>query len=88
MGKGGDRGEEKRVVPPGRAGPEQRGMLFAYEAWVARTPASRLAYYVDVPDALIGDCTYLQNLVIAIESFGSARWEEGTDAAREGFPGH
>jgi hypothetical protein len=58
------------------AGPEQRGMLFGYEAWAAGTRPSRLAHYADVPDALIGDCTYLQNLVIAIESFGKETWAE------------
>lgn len=56
------------------AGPEQRGMLFGYEAWIARTPASKLATYVDVPDALVGDCTYLQNLVTAIEAYGTEKW--------------
>jgi len=58
------------------AGPEQRGMLFAYEAYVAGADAGKLAQYVDVPDALIGDCTYLRNLVIAIEAFGKATWVE------------
>ena len=58
------------------SGPEQRGMLFGYEAYVAHADASKLAQYVDVPDALIGDCTYLQNLVIAIEAFGKAAWVE------------
>jgi len=58
------------------AGPEQRGMLLNYEAWVARTPAPKLARYVDVPDALVGDCTYLQNLVTAIEAYGSQSWSE------------
>lgn len=56
------------------AGPEQRGMLFNYEAWVRKLPAAQLALYTDVPDALIGDCTYLQNLVTAIEAFGKERW--------------
>jgi len=60
------------------SGPEQRGMLFNYEAWVAGTPATKLAYYTDVPDALLGDCTYLQNLVTAIETFGEATWVDLT----------
>jgi len=28
-----------------------------------------------VPDALIGDCYYLQNLVTAIESWGQTSWQ-------------
>lgn len=46
-------------------------MLFNYEAWVAKTPASKLVCYVDVPDAMVGDCSYLQNLITAIEAYGS-----------------
>lgn len=57
------------------AGPEQREMLFAYEAWVAGLPAATLARYTDVPDALIGDCSYLQNVVTAIEAQGQAQWQ-------------
>ncbi len=37
--------------------------------------ASELARLVDVPDALIVDCYYLQNLVTAIESWGRAKWQ-------------
>ena len=55
-------------------GPEQQGMLLQYEAWIAGTPAAKLAYYVDVPDALVGDCTFIRNLVTAIEAFGQQSW--------------
>ena len=41
-------------------------MLFNYFAWVRQAPANELRLLVDVPDALIGDCYYLQNLVTAI----------------------
>jgi hypothetical protein len=56
------------------AGPETRMMLFHYFAWVRQKPASELGQLVDVPDALIGDCYYLQNLVTAIEAWGRANW--------------
>jgi hypothetical protein len=56
------------------AGPETRMMLFNYFAWVRQTPARELSLLVDVPDALIGDCYYLQNLVTAIEACGQSNW--------------
>lgn len=56
------------------AGPETRMMLFNYFAWVRPAPAAELAARVDVPDALIGDCYYLQNLVTAIEAWGRPQW--------------
>lgn len=56
------------------AGPETRMMFFNYFAWVRQKPAKELRLLVDVPDALIGDCYYLQNLVTAIESLGQSRW--------------
>jgi hypothetical protein len=68
------------------AGPEQRGMLFNYEAWVRKLPAEQLAMYADVADALIGDCTYMQNLVTAIEAFGTAAWT-ARDGRGVGRPG-
>jgi hypothetical protein len=56
------------------AGPETRMMLFNYHAWVREEPARELALRVDVPDALIGDCYYLLNLVTAIEAYGRRVW--------------
>ena len=56
------------------AGPETRMMLFGYFAWVRHQPAQDLRLWVDVPDALIGDCYYLQNLVSAIEACGQTAW--------------
>lgn len=58
------------------AGPETRMMFFNYFAWVRQKPVKELRLLVDVPDALIGDCYYLQNLVTAIESLGQSRWVE------------
>jgi hypothetical protein len=49
-------------------------MLFNYHAWVREEPARELALRVDVPDALIGDCYYLLNLVTAIEAYGRRVW--------------
>ena len=45
-----------------------------YFAWIGQSPANELRLWVDVPDALIGDCYYLQNLVTAIEAWGQAAW--------------
>jgi hypothetical protein len=56
------------------AGPETRMMLFNYFAWVRQKPANELRLLVDVPDALIGDCYYLQNTVTAIEAWGQTSW--------------
>jgi len=56
------------------AGPETRMMLFNYFAWVRQAPANELRLLVDVPDALIGDCYYMQNLVTVIEACGQATW--------------
>lgn len=60
------------------AGPEQQTMLFGYEAWVANTPADKLAYYSDVPDALVGDCGWIQNTVTALDAFGQTTWVPAT----------
>ena len=57
------------------AGPETRMMLFNYFAWVRQKPAKDLTLLVDVPDALIGDCYYLQNLVTALEACGQSTWQ-------------
>ena len=56
------------------AGPETRMMLFSYLAWVRQKPAAELSRLVDVPDALVGDCYYLQNLVTAIEAWGQTEF--------------
>ena len=58
------------------AGAEQRMMLFNYFAWVLDEAPEKLAYYLDVPDALVGDLYYLQNLVTTIESYGTTCWED------------
>jgi len=58
------------------AGPETRMMLFNYYAWVKGTSPTELRLYVDVPDALVGDLFYLQNLVTAVEAFGQECWED------------
>lgn len=57
------------------AGPETRMMLYPYMAWVRDTPPRQLAQWTDVPDALIGDCYYIENLVTCLESFGTRKWE-------------
>jgi len=55
-------------------GVEQRMMLFNYFAWIKNAPPAQTALWVDVPDALVGDCYFIQNLVTAIEQFGARSW--------------
>ena len=57
------------------SGSEQRMMLFNYFAWVRNEQPQTLRYYLDVPDALVGDLYYIQNLVTTIESYGQTCWE-------------
>ena len=63
-------------------GPPTLRQLFNYFAWVRNDPPDRMAYYVDVADALLGDCYYIQNLVTAIEQYGTRVWGSGGDTIR------
>jgi hypothetical protein len=65
------------------APPDTRAMIFPLHAWVLKDSAETLRQYVDVPDALIGDYYYMQNLTRAIEAYGSACWEDITTAQDE-----
>ncbi len=56
--------------------PDARGMIFPLKAWVLQEPAIKLRTYVDVPDALIGDYYYMQNLVRTIEAHGQPCWTD------------
>lgn len=56
--------------------PDTRGMLFPIHAWVIKEPPEKLRYYLDVPDALLGDLYYIQNLASTIESYGQRCWED------------
>jgi hypothetical protein len=38
-------------------------------AWVLQDPPSRLRKYIDVPDALVGNCCTIQNLVRAVQAY-------------------
>lgn len=57
------------------ASPEQRMMLFNYFALFKKESPDKLRYYLDVPDALVGDAYYIQNLVTTIEAHGQRCWE-------------
>lgn len=70
VGHGGYYGEGNSL------GPEINEMLFNYEAWVADVAPAQLRRWVDVPDALIGDYTYIRKLVTAIEAQGESRWTQ------------
>jgi len=56
------------------ADPCSRLMLFNYMAWVREEPKEKLRYYLDVPDALVGDCYFIQNLVTTLEAHGTRAW--------------
>src|SRR3989344_8713709 len=53
---------------------EIRHWLFPYQRWILKDPPSKLRLYVDVPDALVGDYFYLQNLTRTIEAHGQECW--------------
>jgi hypothetical protein len=55
--------------------PDTRAMIFPILAWVAKEPISKLRAYVDVPDSLLGDYYYMQNLARSIEAHGNECWE-------------
>ncbi|MBN2501165.1 MAG: hypothetical protein JXB38_10335 [Anaerolineales bacterium] len=63
--------------------PDTRAMIFPLHAWVLDDSPEQLRIYVDVPDALIGDYYYMQNLVRAIEAYGSPCWEDVTTTQTE-----
>jgi hypothetical protein len=63
--------------------PEAKSMVFPIKAWVQKEPASQLRKYLDVPQALIGDDYYIQNLVRTIEASGTECWENIQTPAAE-----
>ncbi len=54
--------------------PDTRAMIFPIHAWIKKDSPSQLRRYLDVPDALIGDFYYIQNLVRTIEAHGQENW--------------
>lgn len=54
--------------------PFMSAMIFPIRANVEQLPADRLRRYVDCEDAAIGDCFYLERLVLAIEATGESNW--------------
>jgi hypothetical protein len=55
--------------------PDARAMIFPLKVWVQNEPPTPLRKYIDVPDALIGDYYYMQNIARTIEAHGSQCWE-------------
>ncbi len=56
--------------------PILKAMIFPVKSWVQKESATQLRQYVDVPDALIGDYYYMQNLTRTIESSGTECWTD------------
>ncbi len=54
---------------------ELMGMIVPVERWVAQVPAATLAGYTRSSPMCLGDCYWLEALVIAIEATGQTRWE-------------
>ena len=53
---------------------EMMGMVMPIERWVAQTDAATLADYMRSGPTSIGDCYWLESLVLAIEATGSTAW--------------
>lgn len=56
--------------------PFDRAMVFPLHAWILKDSSTKLRSYLDVPDPVIGDYYYLQNLTRTIESHGSPCWKD------------
>lgn len=56
--------------------PFDRAMIFPIKNWIQNETAAQLRRYIDVPDAAVGDCYYLQNLVRVIEASGPDCWKD------------
>ncbi len=54
--------------------PDAKAMIFPLKSWVQKEPAAQLRKYLDVPDALLGDYYYIQNLIRIIEAHGQECW--------------
>lgn len=54
---------------------ELMGMIVPVERWVAQVPAATLAGYTRSAPICLGDCYWLEALVMAIEAAGQTRWE-------------
>lgn len=63
--------------------PDAKAMIFPIKNWVQKEPASKLRTYLDVPDALVGDFYYMQNVVRTIEASGTECWEDVRTSAAE-----
>ena len=53
---------------------EIKNWLFPYHRWLLKDPPSQLRLYLDVPDALVGDYFYIQNLAGTIQAYGQSCW--------------
>ena len=62
-------GDEGKGLPT-----ELMGMLVPIERWVAGAKAETLAGYMRSAPISLGDCYWLESLVIAIESAGQTQW--------------
>jgi hypothetical protein len=64
-------GDETVGIPP-----EMFGMVIPIEKWVKETGGEELSqYFISSPKG-IGDCFWLEGLVLAIEAYGEAVWQD------------
>ena len=54
--------------------PDAKGMVFPLKIWVQKESPQQLRVYLDVPDSLLGDYYYMQNLTRTIEAHGQECW--------------
>lgn len=55
---------------------DTKAIVFPLKAWVQKQNSSQLTRYVDVPDALVGDYYFMQNLTRTIQSYGEECWQD------------
>lgn len=63
--------------------PDLKAMVFPIKAWVQKESSLQLRKYIDVPDALIGDYYYMQNVARVIQASGTECWENITTTSAE-----
>jgi hypothetical protein len=56
---------------------ELMGMIVPVERWVAQVPAATLARYTRSAPICLGDCYWIEALILAIEATGETRWKSG-----------
>jgi len=64
-------GDETVSIPP-----EMFGMVLPIEKWVKNTPGANLEKFFTSAPKGIGDCYWIESLVLALEAFGDDVWKD------------